>query len=59
MPSGQKDRGVAPRDLATAADASGIHADIWLGYVAVSIPDRTFGGVVQFNMGKATPSGFT
>jgi hypothetical protein len=28
MPSGQKDRGVAPRDLATAADASGIHADI-------------------------------
>jgi nucleoside phosphorylase len=32
--------------------------DIRLGDVAVSIPDRTFSGVVQFDMGKATPSGF-
>jgi nucleoside phosphorylase len=32
--------------------------DIRLGDVAVSIPDRTFGGVVQFDMGKATPSVF-
>jgi hypothetical protein len=29
MPSGPKNRGVASRDLATAADASGIHADIY------------------------------
>ncbi|KAJ0421287.1 hypothetical protein BJY00DRAFT_282468 [Aspergillus carlsbadensis] len=33
--------------------------DIRLGDVAVSIPDSTFGGVVQFDMGKATPTGFT
>ncbi|CEL08493.1 hypothetical protein ASPCAL11642 [Aspergillus calidoustus] len=33
--------------------------DIRLGDVAVSVPDRTFGGVVQFDMGKATHSGFS
>ncbi|KAL2834773.1 purine and uridine phosphorylase [Aspergillus pseudoustus] len=32
--------------------------DIRLGDVAVSIPHRTFSGVVQFDLGKATPSGF-
>ena len=32
--------------------------DIRLGDVVVSQPDKTFGGVVQYDMGKATPSGF-
>ncbi|KAL3487204.1 hypothetical protein BJX62DRAFT_241237 [Aspergillus germanicus] len=32
--------------------------DIRLGDVAVSIPDRTFAGVVQFDSGKATATGF-
>ena len=32
--------------------------DIRLGDVVVSQPDRTFGGVVQYDLGKATPSGF-
>ncbi|KAH8724299.1 hypothetical protein GQ44DRAFT_750330 [Phaeosphaeriaceae sp. PMI808] len=33
-------------------------ADIWLGDVVVSQPHQTFGGVVQYDAGKATPSGF-
>jgi nucleoside phosphorylase len=33
-------------------------ADIRLGDVVVSQPQQTFGGVVQYDMGKATPSGF-
>jgi nucleoside phosphorylase len=33
-------------------------ADIRLGDVVVSQPHRTFGGVVQYDSGKATPSGF-
>jgi len=32
--------------------------DIRLGDVVVSQPDRTFGGVVQYDLGKSTPSGF-
>ena len=32
--------------------------DIRLGDVVVSQPDKTFGGVVQYDSGKATPSGF-
>ncbi|KAL3446120.1 hypothetical protein BJX65DRAFT_280040 [Aspergillus insuetus] len=32
--------------------------DIQLGDVAVSIPDQIFGGVVQFDLGKATLTGF-
>ena len=32
--------------------------DIRLGDVAVSQPHQTFGGVVQYDIGKATPSGF-
>lgn len=34
------------------------HVDIRLGDVVVSQPSKTFGGVVQYDMGKATPSGF-
>jgi nucleoside phosphorylase len=33
-------------------------ADIRLGDVVVSKPHKSYGGVVQYNMGKATPSGF-
>ncbi|KAF2269765.1 TPR repeat protein [Lojkania enalia] len=33
-------------------------ADIRLGDVVVSQPDKTFGGVVQYDSGKATASGF-
>jgi nucleoside phosphorylase len=33
-------------------------ADIQLGDVVVSQPHQTFGGVVQYDSGKATPSGF-
>ncbi|KAJ5020568.1 hypothetical protein PSV08DRAFT_412915 [Bipolaris maydis] len=33
-------------------------ADIRLGDVVVSQPDKTFGGVVQYDAGKATTSGF-
>jgi nucleoside phosphorylase len=33
-------------------------ADIRLGDVVVSQPHHTFGGVVQYDAGKATPSGF-
>lgn len=33
-------------------------ADIRLGDVVVSKPDQTYGGVVQYDSGKATPSGF-
>lgn len=33
-------------------------ADIRLGDVVVSQPCQTFGGVVQYDIGKATPSGF-
>ena len=33
-------------------------ADIRLGDVVVSNPDKTYGGVVQYDFGKATPSGF-
>src|SRR4051812_30892738 len=33
-------------------------ADIRLGDVVVSQPYRTFGGVVQYDIGKTTPSGF-
>ncbi|PVH98942.1 purine and uridine phosphorylase [Periconia macrospinosa] len=33
-------------------------ADIWLGDVVVSQPHQTFAGVVQYDMGKMTPSGF-
>ncbi|KAF1958148.1 purine and uridine phosphorylase [Byssothecium circinans] len=33
-------------------------ADIWLGDVVVSQPHQTFAGVVQYDMGKTTPSGF-
>jgi nucleoside phosphorylase len=32
--------------------------DVRLGDVVVSQPDKTFGGVVQYDSGKATPSGF-
>lgn len=32
--------------------------DIRLGDVVVSQPDKTFGGVVQYDSGKTTPSGF-
>jgi nucleoside phosphorylase len=32
--------------------------DIRLGDVVVSQPHQTFGGVVQYDLGKATPSGF-
>jgi len=31
--------------------------DIRLGDVVVSQPDRTFGGVIQYDLGKATPIG--
>lgn len=34
------------------------HADIRLGDVVVSQPDGTFGGVVQYDMGKETIDGF-
>ena len=34
------------------------HADIRLGDVVVSQPDGTFGGVVQYDMGKTTIHGF-
>jgi nucleoside phosphorylase len=34
-------------------------ADIRLGDVVVSQPHQTFGGVVQYDVGKTTPSGFT
>jgi nucleoside phosphorylase len=33
-------------------------ADIRLGDVVVSSPDKTHGGVVQYDFGKTTPSGF-
>jgi len=33
-------------------------ADIRLRDVVVSQPDKTFGGVVQYDAGKATASGF-
>lgn len=33
-------------------------ADIRLGDVVVSQPHQTFGGVIQYDLGKATPSGF-
>ena len=33
-------------------------ADVRLGDVVVSSPDKTHGGVVQYDFGKATPSGF-
>ena len=33
-------------------------ADIRLGDVVVSLPDGSFGGVVQYDLGKATPAGF-
>jgi len=33
-------------------------ADIRLGDVVVSQPDKTFNGVVQYDFGKTTPSGF-
>ena len=33
-------------------------ADVRLGDVVVSQPHQTFGGVVQYDLGKATPSGF-
>ena len=33
-------------------------ADVRLGDVVVSQPDKTFGGVVQYDAGKATASGF-
>ncbi|KAJ4985398.1 phosphorylase superfamily protein [Stagonosporopsis vannaccii] len=36
----------------------GTEADIRLGDVVVSQPQQTFGGVVQYDSGKATPSGF-
>jgi hypothetical protein len=49
MPSGPKNLGVAPRDLATAADASGIHANInlvplslSLGYCGASEASKAF-----------------
>jgi hypothetical protein len=32
--------------------------DIRLGDVVVSQPNKTFGGVVQYDSGKTTPSGF-
>ena len=32
--------------------------DIRLGDVVISQPDKTFGGVVQYDFGKMTPSGF-
>jgi nucleoside phosphorylase len=34
------------------------HADIRLGDVVVSKPDGTFGGVVQYDIGKSTIHGF-
>jgi nucleoside phosphorylase len=37
----------------------GKEADIRLGDVVVSKPDAVHGGVVQYDIGKATPSGFT
>jgi nucleoside phosphorylase len=33
-------------------------ADIRLGDVVVSLPHQTFGGVLQYDVRKATPSGF-
>lgn len=33
-------------------------ADIRLGDIVISKPHKTYGGVVQYNMGKATPDGF-
>lgn len=33
-------------------------ADVRLGDVVVSLPDNTFNGVVQYDFGKMTPSGF-
>ncbi|KAF1936656.1 hypothetical protein EJ02DRAFT_515694 [Clathrospora elynae] len=33
-------------------------ADVRLGDVVISQPHQTFGGVVQYDVGKATPSGF-
>jgi hypothetical protein len=35
-----------------------LEADIRLGDVVVSRPDKVHGGVVQYDFGKATPSGF-
>jgi hypothetical protein len=35
-----------------------VEADIRLGDVVVSRPDKLHGGVVQYDFGKATPSGF-
>jgi nucleoside phosphorylase len=35
-----------------------MEADIRLGDVVVSSPNKTHGGVVQYDLGKATPSGF-
>lgn len=35
-----------------------IEVDIRLGDIVVSQPDWIFGGVVQYDLGKATPSGF-
>jgi nucleoside phosphorylase len=35
-----------------------LERDIRLGDVVVSQPHQTFGGVVQYDIGKATPSGF-
>jgi nucleoside phosphorylase len=36
----------------------GGEADIWLGDVVVSRPHKVHGGVVQYDFGKAIPSGF-
>jgi nucleoside phosphorylase len=35
-----------------------VEADVRLGDVVVSQPDKTFSGVVQYDFGKTTPSGF-
>jgi len=35
-----------------------VEVDIRLGDVVISQPDKTFGGVVQYDAGKTTPSGF-
>ena len=40
------------------AGVPGTEVDIRLGDVVISQPQQTFGGVIQYDFGKATPSGF-
>jgi nucleoside phosphorylase len=44
--------------VGTGGGVPSAEADVRLGDVVVSQPHQTFGGVVQYDSGKATPSGF-